>query len=80
MLPGPGPRAPAAKAMRPPDDSFLGFPEAGHPGSWHSEQASAPSTVQWVLERSEEWAILAGEGKPQESDKHQRPGLHPSGG
>lgn len=56
-----------------PNDSFLGFPEAGHPGTWHSKQASVPFTAQWVLERSEEWAFLASERKPQESDKHQPP-------
>lgn len=36
--------------------------------------------TQWVLEHSEEWALLASKVKPKESDKQQRPGLHPSWG
>lgn len=61
ILLGPGP---SPRPLSPSREHLPQAPKAGHPGAWHSQQASAPSTAQWVLEHPEEWAFLASEGKP----------------
>lgn len=77
----PLPQLPSLRPQASLEDSFFGFPKAGHPVTWHPKQASICfHHTQRVLERPKEWASLASKVKPQESDKWQQPGLHPSWG